>query len=587
MRLRPLAPWTIAIALATVTALAPAVSSSASASTPAPAPAPAATHVTRTGVGNGSLAVSWSAVTGVDHYSVAIFDGLTDVVHAIPAGITSALFAATGACAHFRVTVSAVMPDGSAGASAPVLVGSLAPGGIAKVRATRTDSGTAGAVSWSSPASVSAAATGYRVVLTQISGGVVVANRVSAATTQVFSALNPARTYIAKVTPYNSFGSCATGTIVLGNQIPTAPGALAVTRAAGAPGTALLTWGAPAWAGYGPITSYLVGYGATATPTAWVRATSPSAALALDPTRSWVFRVRTVNGASISSMGAALTLAPLGAAGTPAVDPSATVSPTATGAVVRFTAPLHSSTTYPYVTVAISPTLSGGTFHESHRVNNGAGSVEFTDVPCGVYTVTATGSGAGVAKEFVRSIIDRCGTGAMASSDWWLVNGQATFTDSRVSLPYGFVLSTRPRSGQDVVVTTDATFTSGMGYGVLVHASANSTGGVSAFSVQYDHGWGDYFLLRQWQDGNECSAPLAYTKFPAGLSLTATHHLVVVTSGDSLNMTADGVTVFTVPSLSKAAASTNCHYPVPTGTGIGFRSWGSAGNVTFDHTTLN
>jgi len=300
-----------------------------------------------------------------------------------------------------------------------------------------------------------------------------------------------------------------------------------------------------------------------------------------------VLRVRAVNGAYVSSMGSPVTLQPVGAPGTPVVDPSATVAQTATGAVVTFSSPVVSSASYPLMTVAVAPTLSVGTFHESHVVSNGAGSVEFTDVPCGIYTVTATGSGAGNVREFVRTIIDRCNTGLMTSGDWKLISGQATFTGSRVSLPYGFVLSTKARATQDAVVTSDATFGSGMGYGVLVHASANANGGVSAFSVQYDHGWGDYFLLRQWDNGNECSGPLAYTKFPAGLSLTTSHHLVVVASGDSLDVTLDGVKVFTVPSLSKAVAATYCHYPMPTGSGVGFRSWGSAGDVTFDNTALN
>jgi hypothetical protein len=52
-------------------------------------------------------------------------------------------------------------------------------------------------------------------------------------------------------------------------------------------------------------------------------------------------------------------------------------------------------------------------------------------------------------------------------------------------------------------------------------------------------------------------------------------------------VTVDGTKVFTVPSLSKSVAASPCHYPMPTGTGIGFRSWGSAGNVTFVGTTLN
>ena len=583
MKLRTLGPWAAAAAL--VMAALPATTATAATIAPTPS-VPGGLHVVRSGAGSTDLDVSWKTVIGVDHYAVTVFDGRTDAVHLVPAGTTRLVYAGGGNCVRYRVSVAAVMPDSTTASTAPFLVGSLAPGGIASPTAIRSDSGATGSMSWLPATSTSAAASGYRVVLTQISTGAVLATRTVTSTSQSFTGLAANRTYVAKVTPFNSFGSCATGTIVLGNQIPTAPGALKVNRAAGAPGTAELVWGAPAWAGYGPVTSYLVGYGHTATPTQWVATSARGLSLVLDPTQSWVLRVRAVNGAFVSSLGAPVTLQPLGAPGAPVVDPSATVASTATGVLVTFSSPIVSSTTFPLMTVVIAPTLAG-TFRQSHAVSNGAGAVEFTGVPCGVYTVTATGSGAGVVREFARTVIDRCNTGLLTPTDWKLISGQATFSGSTVSLPYGFVLSTKARASRDAVVTTDATFGSGGGYGVLVHANANAAGGVSAFSVQYDHGWGDYFLLRQWDNGNECSAPLAYTKFPAGLNLTDTHHVVVVASGDSLDVTVDGLKVFTVPSLAKAAAATYCKYPMPTGTGIGFRTWGSAGNVTFVGTTLN
>ena len=585
MKLRTLGPWAATAALVMAAAALPATTAAAVTNAPAPS-VPGGLHVVRSGTGGADLDVSWKPVSGVDHYSVTVFDGHTDAVHIVPAGTTHVLYAGSGNCARYRVTVAAVMPDTTTASTAPFLMGSLAPGGIMSPTAIRSDSGATGSVSWRQATSTSAAPSGYRVVLTQLSTGAVVTTRTVTTVSQTFTGLATNRTYVAKVTPFNSFGSCATGTIVLGNQIPTAPGALKVNRAAGAPGTAELAWGAPAWAGYGPVTSYRVGYGHTATPTQWVATSGRALSLALDPTQTWVLRVRAVNGAFVSSLGAPVTLQPLGAPGAPVVDPSATVASSATGVLVTFSSPVVSSTTFPLMTVAIAPTLAG-TFRQSHVVSNGAGAVEFTGVPCGVYTVTATGSGAGVVREFARTVIDQCHTGLLTPADWKLISGQAAFSGSTVSLPYGFVLSTKARTSQDAVVTTDATFGSGGGYGVLVHASANASGGVSAFSVQYDHGWGDYFLLRQWDNGNECSAPLAYTKFPAGLSLTDMHHVVVVASGDSLDVTVDGLKVFTVPSLSKAVAATYCTYPMPTGTGIGFRSWGSAGSVTFANTTLN
>ena len=146
-------------------------------------------------------------------------------------------------------------------------------------------------------------------------------------------------------------------------------------------------------------------------------------------------------------------------------------------------------------------------------------------------------------------------------------------------------MSVRPGGTSDVQFATTATFRSGQGgYGLWVRGSLATTATLTGYSVQYDVGYGNYYVLRQWYKGNECTQPLAVSKMAATLAINGPHSVVVVVKGDSLLATLDGTKVLDVPSLSAVVARSVCGYPPATGTDIGFRTFGVA-SVLFADTT--
>ena len=581
-----------AAALGLAAGIIPVLATSATAAVVA---APGGLKVARSGGALTDLAITWRPVTGADHYTVTVFDGSRDVVRVVPGSQTSFSYAGSGTCTRYRVKVSAVMPDGAVATSNDFLVGSLAPGGINGVKATRDEAGSTGVVAWGVPSIGNGAVESYRVTVTELASRKVLVARQSPDAVEKIGGLDPKRVYVAKVTPTNRYGSCSTGTVLLGNRLPTAPGALSVTRDPGVPAQADLSWSAPSWSGYGPVTHYLVGYGNSRV-TTWVKAGSPRLSLNLDPSKDWVFQVRAASSDDLGSLGRPARLLRVGAPGTPALDPKVTVTEKDGNVSVDFSGPVGSSAAFPKMNVSIAPTMDKGTFRDSHMVSNGAGSVDFDKVPCGVYTVTVTGIGAGVTKEFGRAYVNRCETGLLPASLWKLVFGQAKISGNLVDMPNGSetrVVSVARRSTQDMVMTTTATLRSGWGYGIWVRANVNGGAAVSGYSVQYDPGYakvssfGKALLLRQWQNGSECGTPIAKVPFPAGVAENAPHQFTVVAKGDSLYVQIDGKTVFDVPSLTKAVAASPCKYAMPTGTDIGFRTWGAGTSAVFDGTTLS
>jgi prepilin-type N-terminal cleavage/methylation domain-containing protein len=177
---------------------------------------------------------------------------------------------------------------------------------------------------------------------------------------------------------------------------------------------------------------------------------------------------------------------------------------------------------------------------------------------------------------------------AMTATDWKVVFGQATLAGSTVDIPVnGRVMSVRPGATSDPALSTTATFRSGQGgYGVWVRASLATTATLAGYSFQYDVGYGNAYVLRQWYKGSECTVPLAVSKMAAGLVLNGPHDLGVTAKGDSLVATLDGAKVLDVASLSALVARSSCAYPLATGTDTGFRTFGVA-SVLFTGTTLS
>jgi len=198
--------------------------------------------------------------------------------------------------------------------------------------------------------------------------------------------------------------------------------------------------------------------------------------------------------------------------------------------------------------------------------------------------VTVNGGG----QELARKYINVGNVGTMFAPDWTITQGKANLTADVVDMYYGAesrVFSTKTFPSQDAVLSTTAHLKSGMGYGIWLRASGVDTNLPSGLTFQYDNGWGQKFILRQWQDGKECS-PMAFTSFPANMSINSPHDIVVSVQGDTLYATIDGVRLFDVASLTKSMASSGCGFAAPTGTAVGFRTWGGGTAATFTGTTI-
>ena len=146
-----------------------------------------------------------------------------------------------------------------------------------------------------------------------------------------------------------------------------------------------------------------------------------------------------------------------------------------------------------------------------------------------------------------------------------------------------------------MVYSTQATLQSGSGYGIWTRAALDTSSKVSGYLPvrprlrRRGRQVRQALLLRVWNNGTECSNPIAKVKWPEGLSINGTHEVTVVTRGDTLYATIDGTKMFDVASLKQALADSKCGsgYPEPTGTQVGFRTWSSTGKATFRNTTIN
>jgi hypothetical protein len=576
-----------AVALAV---LLPGLTTTASAAT-----VPGGLKVARAGDGT-DLAITWGAVAGVDHYSVSVFDGTTDRVQVLDAKTTALTFDGSGACTHYRVRVTAVATDGSVATTNDYLVNSLAPGGVAKSSASRVESGASGVLTWSAPAWTGAAPlSAYLVKVTNMSTNKVVLDTKTADLKIALGALEPARQYSAKITPVNAYGSCFTSTAILYGARPSQPQAFTVDRDPATPSKLAMHWTAPVWSGYGPLTEYEFGYGDVSI-TKWVRLKNPSYALTLDPAVGHVFAVRAISSNDIGILSKPTFLAKYGAAGTPVVDPKVTVDELNGTVTVSAVGPVGTSAAYPKMRITIDPTLKGS-WRDEHVVANGASQAVFSQVPCGVFTVLVTGYGKGSEKEFGRKLINRCDTGAVTADLWKVVYGSATVKGNSVDVTTAGerrIMSTVARTSQDMVLTTTADLRVGTGYGVWARADVSAGGAsVSGYSMQFDPGYaavspsfGKAILLRLWSKGSECGTPLAKVPFPAGVDVYSPHRFMVVVKGDTLFATIDDKVVFNVPSLAAAVKTNGCGMPAPTGTQIGFRTWGST-TASFTDTTVN
>ena len=587
---------TIATAVALSTAslsLIPALSASA-----APK-APGTLTVQRTGDTLQQLDIVWSAVPGVDHYAVTVFNGQKDDVKVVDAKTTELVVDAPGACTRYQVRVAAVDASGSS-STGIYRVPTLAPGGVQKLQTDRSGDGQAAKAFWGAPQFPGSGDQPYYVVqLKELASGKIVQEDKTKDTAYGFEGLSPKRSYAVKVTPTNQYGSCVTGTSLVRNQKPAAPSNVRVYRDAASPSIVIMEWDAPQWQGYGKLEGYQIFVRRTDkkdTEIIKVDADTRGYKWKLDSEKSYTFQIRAFGSDGFGDMSKPITLVKDGKEGSQEVDPKVKITEADQVVGVTFTGVVGSSTKYPQMKLDISPTVGKG-FSDSHVVSNGAGSLSFGKVPCGVYTVNVTGFGNGDAKEFGRQAINLCNTGLIQDNLWRKVFGQADIKGNTVDMHYGNearVLSTVKRESKNAVFTTEATLKDGWGYGIWTRADVEKNGNkINGLSFQYDPGYervsgfGKALLLRLWENGKECGTPLAKVKWPAGLAVNEKHKIVVVNEGDVLYASIDGIKMFDVPSLKEALKTSKCEMDLPEGTEVGFRTWNSGTSALFENTTLS
>jgi len=549
-----------------------------------------------------TLNLGWKAQAGTDHVRVSVFDGTTDMVKVYPVDVVSGTYLGAGECTRYRVRIADVAADGTSAEASPVLVNSLAPGGLASISSERTDEGRTGRITWTAPAWWgSGTDTGYAVKVTESSTGRVLVDTTTNDTSVVVQEIDPALQYVAKVTPVNSFGGCFTSSEVLRSGKPSPPYALSATRT-DVPSTIRLTWRTPTWPGYGTITSYKVYYGDS-----WVSKTvdvteNEVTIEGFNPDKDSKFQVVAYAGDLRGEPSASFTLLHVGADGEKEVDPLVRITESDGQIRATIDGTIGSSTAYPELSFDVTPAAPGGTYTEHHRISNRATVVTFDQVPCGVFAVSVSGQGELGSKEFARVLVNRCAVGGLDKSLWRLVYGKAALSGNVVDMNNGSetrVISQKPMTQSDMALTSKATLRSGSGYGIWLraHLPTNATNAsVSGYTMQYDPGYakvnsfGPALLLRVWDTGKECGTPLGRVKWPAGLDVNVQHRVTAVVQGDSLWMSIDGTKLFAVPSLHDAMGSSGCAaagFKEPSGNQIGFRTWGSGTSAIFEDTTLN
>jgi hypothetical protein len=584
-----------AVAISTASlSLLPAVSASA-----APK-APGKLTVKRTGENLQQLAIQWSPVPGVSNYTVTVFDGKKDISRVVDGKTTELVVDAPGECTRYQVRVASVDDSGTA-STGIYRVPTLAPGGVGSMQTDRSNDGEGAKAYWKAPQFPgSGGEPAYLVQLKAMASGKIVEEFKTKETEVKFGDLDPKRQYAVKVTPYNEYGQCITGTSLIRNEKPSPSTDVQVYRDGTSPAIVHLTWNPPKWNGYGKIEGFEIYYRQSdkkKPEVDKVKAGDNHWKATLNPDKAYTFQIRAFGSSGFGEMSKPVTLAKDGAEGTEENDPKIEITEADQVVAVNFAGPVGSSKKYPQMRLDIQPTVGKG-YRAAELVSNGAGSISLGKVPCGVYTVVVTGLGEKGSKEFGRTAINLCNTGLIPQNLWRKVFGQADIKGNTVDMHYGNesrVLSTVKRTSKNAVFTTEATLRNGWGYGIWTRADVSKNGNkISGYSFQYDPGYanvnagfGKALLLRLWEEGKECGTPLARVKWPAGLEVNDTHKIVVVNEGDVLYASIDGIKMFDVPSLKEAIEKSKCEMQAPEGTEVGFRSWNAKTSVVFENTTLS
>jgi|GEM_PF-4599537 len=189
------------------------------------------------------MRVSWKTVAKSDHYDVLVSDGTTETVYTAGPNATF-LDVATANCASYQVRVGARNAAGAGGTTKPTSMGSVGPGPVTSLQASRTGDGSTASVTWRGQSWGGYKIRGnpngkhdYRPVapgenlatiidVVRDSDGAVVYTRGRVARGQLtffgadLAKLAPAQAYTVRVSLTNDFGSCNTQQIHIAPSHP-------------------------------------------------------------------------------------------------------------------------------------------------------------------------------------------------------------------------------------------------------------------------------------------------------------------------------------------------------------------------------
>jgi hypothetical protein len=525
-----------------------------------------------------TFTVDWADAACATRYNVSVFVDGRDNVTVVDGATNSFTVSSTDPAKTYQLQVGSRNDAGVGGTSPVFYLRPSVPGGVTGMKIDYSDVSLA-SVGWNAP--VDRQPISYQLMVTRLADKKVIIDQQldGGATSAPLPGLDARGIFVITLQPTNKSGLGPKARIVIGDENPNPVKSIAAIRDPGNPKQVIVSWLPSDNTLRGAVLGYEIGYGAhSANSRVIVRQTEGTVTIPAGESTVVIVRVITDRGKSRWSKAVRVPLDGnrLTTTTNPSVDlveQSGVVTVAATNAVSNS-----------QLMIRIAPTLANGGFTDTQYSQVGANSLSFRTVPNGSYVVTIENAG----KELARRYLNIGNVGFMGVGDWKVVRGFANVTDGAVDMSKSGesqVLSLRPRASQDVVVETDAQLTAGDGYGFWFRTAGLDIGKPTGLTFQYDPKWKNSFIIRQWQNGTECSVPIANTPFPAGLNVNGIHRIVMAAQGDTLFATLDGVKLFNLGSIKQAVAGNKCGYAAPTGTQVGLRKWTSS-QVLFKNTSI-
>ncbi|GIJ43927.1 hypothetical protein Val02_08130 [Virgisporangium aliadipatigenens] len=551
--------------------------------------APSGVQVTR-GADLNTANLTWQPVEGAARYYVSFFDGKKDTVTVVPAGTTSMSFAVPDGCKRYRFNVAARDSAGAGTVSKSVWLGTVAPGPVEGLKATRNGSDVT--VTWETPRDEGYhPITGYTLdgwgenYNTHLwpGGHSVVLPNVPATTrlTVRMSARNG----------YESCGPQAQAVVPAAVATPVAePTGLTAKRDPADPRRFLLNWKAGVSPEHGAIAHYTVRYGYAdgayvAYDASWADATQvdvTGTSTAIDLPESWPEATGSAEFAvnAVYADGYASGVGPT-ARVAPAQEESQAQRVTVNHTLGRIQAELDLASgdlaAYPNTVMRIS---RADGYTAEQWLEPGTTAISMYDVPQGLYTIVVSGVSETGEQEWSRETAQIGGDMPLSAYD--LASGgsweDAEQTGRSVRVTAEPLRSADHGLAYDIWTTK---FSAERGYGAILRGDRWGQGLVLRYEPAYTTtvdgqtltGPG-FTLTNTRSDGRTgCATRLAGAFAPPGTTTLAQHRVTLRAFGNTFVATVDGRTVLEVADL-KALYGTGCAAEqIPTGQYAGFHVW--------------